>query len=177
MQKALLALLGGCALALPHAALANVQLYGLVDTSIRFSTNENAAGDNKIQMSDGALTGSRWGLRGTEDLGSNLKAWYILESGFAPDAGTSLQGGRLFGRMAVVGLDGEFGKLALGRQYALLHEMVSSYDAMGIANLAIVGYQANYTGLRYDNTIKYIKSFGGLQLAAAYTFGETPGSL
>ncbi|TPQ39768.1 porin [Cupriavidus pinatubonensis] len=154
-----------------------VQLYGLVDTSIRFSTNENASGNSKVQMTDGALTGSRWGLRGTENLGGNVKAWLILESGFAPDAGTSLQGGRLFGRTSVVGLDGDFGKLAVGRQYTLAHEIIGSYDAMGIPNNSIVGYQAAYSGLRYDNTIKYIKSFGGLQVAAAYTFGETPGKI
>ncbi len=178
MNKKLVAWAASCVATLPCGAnAADVQLYGLVDTTIRFSTNENAAGNNKIQMTDGQLTGSRWGLRGTEDLGGNLKAWYILESGFAPDTGTSLQGGRLFGRMSVVGLDGDFGKLAVGRQYTLAHEMIGSYDAMGIPNNGIVGYQAAYTGVRYDNTVKYIKSFGGLQLAAAYTFGEVPGSV
>nr|WP_253912972.1 hypothetical protein [Ralstonia pickettii] len=49
---------------------------------------------------------------------------------------------------------------------------------MAFANNAIVGYQSgNYTGLRYDNTVKYIKSFGGLQVAGAYTFGEVAGSI
>jgi predicted porin len=48
---------------------------------------------------------------------------------------------------------------------------------MAFANNSIVGYQGgNYTGLRYDNTVKYIKSFGGLQLAGAWTFGEAAGS-
>ncbi len=155
-----------------------VTLYGLIDTTIRYSTNEDAAGHGKVQMTDGVLTGSRWGLRGTEDLGSGLKSWFILESGFSPDTGTSQQGGRLFGRTAVVGLEGDFGKLALGRQYTLAHEVLSSYEAMAFANNSIVGYQGgNYTGLRYDNTVKYIKSFGGLQVAGAYTFGEVAGSI
>ncbi|WP_066730727.1 porin [Cupriavidus sp. D384] len=155
-----------------------VTLYGLLDTTIRYSTNEDAAGHGKVQMTDGVLTGSRWGIRGTEDLGNNLKAWFILESGFNPEVGTSQQGGRLFGRTAVVGFDGDYGKLALGRQYTLAHEVLSSYEAMAFANNSIVGYQGgNYTGLRYDNTLKYIKSFGELQVAAAYTFGEVPGSI
>ncbi|QYY27970.1 porin [Cupriavidus pinatubonensis] len=155
-----------------------VTLYGLIDTTIRYSTNEDAAGHGRVQMTDGVLTGSRWGLRGTEDLGSGLKSWFILESGFSPDTGTSQQGGRLFGRTAVVGLEGDFGKLALGRQYTLAHEVLSSYEAMAFANNSIVGYQGgNYTGLRYDNTVKYIKSFGGLQIAGAYTFGEVAGSV
>lgn len=177
MQKKVVALAVGSALGIPCAAHADVLLYGLIDTTIRYSTNENAAGNSKVQMTDGVLTGSRWGIRGTEDLGGNLKAWYILESGFAPDTGVSLQGGRLFGRMSVIGLDGGFGKLAMGRQFTLAHEIISSYEAFGIPNHAIVGFQANYTGVRNDNMVKYIKSFGGLQLAAAYSFGEVPGNL
>ncbi|MGE8367808.1 porin, partial [Cupriavidus sp.] len=156
MKKMLVPLAALGALAQPAFAQSNVTLYGLIDTTIRFTTHANAAGNNKWEMTDGELTGSRWGLRGTEDLGSNMKAFYILESGFSPDNGASLQGGRLFGRTAVVGLDGDYGKLALGRQYTLAHEILSSYEAMAFANNSIVGYQGgNYTGLRYDNTIKY----------------------
>ncbi|AEI80778.1 porin gram-negative type [Cupriavidus necator N-1] len=180
MQKRMIALLALGAGSLPALAQTSggVTLYGLLDTTIRYSTHEDAAGHGRTQMTDGVLTGSRWGLRGTEDIGGGNKAWFILESGFAPDTGTSQQGGRLFGRTAVIGLDGGYGKLAIGRQYTLAHEVLSSYEAMAFANNSIVGYQGgNYTGLRYDNTVKYIKSFNGLQVAAAYTFGEVPGSI
>ncbi|EHP42377.1 RNA-directed DNA polymerase RetA [Cupriavidus basilensis OR16] len=179
MNKKAAALLVLGSAALPaFAQQSGVTLYGLIDTTIRYATHANAAGNSKWEMTDGELTGSRWGLRGTEDLGNNLKAFYILESGFSPDTGSSQQGGRLFGRTAVIGLDGDLGKLALGRQYTLAHEILSSYEAMAFANNSIVGYQGgNYTGLRYDNTIKYIKSFGALQAAAAYTFGEVAGSI
>ncbi|MCY1267687.1 Gram-negative porin [compost metagenome] len=177
MRKTVTALIAIGAAGIPFVARADVTLYGLIDTTIRFSTNENAAGDSKWQMSDGLITGSRWGIRGTEDLGANLKAWYILESGFAPDTGASLQGGRLFGRTAVVGLDGDFGRIVAGRQYTLASDIIGSYDALSVANHGIVGFQGgNYTGLRYDNTVKYIKSFGPLQVAGAYTFGEVAGN-
>lgn len=179
MNKTIITALVLGAASLPAAAQTSggVTLYGLIDTTIRYSTHENAAGNHNLQMTDGVLTGSRWGLRGTEDLGGGTKALFILESGFSPDTGTSQQGGRLFGRTAVVGLEGNYGKLYLGRQYTLAHEVLSSYEAMAFANNSIVGYQGgNYTGLRYDNTVKYIKSFGGLQLAGAWTFGEAAGS-
>ena len=179
MRKTTIAALALGATSLPALAQStgSVTLYGLIDTTIRYSTHENAAGNNKVQMTDGVLTGSRWGLRGTEDLGGGTKALFILESGFAPNTGTSQQGGRLFGRTAVVGLESDYGKLYLGRQYTLAHEVLSSYEAMAFANNSIVGYQGgNYTGLRYDNTVKYIKSFGGLQLAGAWTFGGVAGS-
>ncbi|WP_163068804.1 porin, partial [Acinetobacter baumannii] len=67
-------------------------------------------------------------------LGGGTKAMFILESGFFPDTGGSQQGGRLFGRTAVVGLEGDYGKLYLGRQYTLAHEVLSSYEAMAFAN-------------------------------------------
>lgn len=165
MHKRFIALLALGAGSVPAVAQTSggVTLYGLLDTTIRYSTNEDAAGHSRTQMTDGVLTGSRWGIRGTEDIGGGNKAWFILESGFSPDTGTSQQGGRLFGRTAVVGFDGPYGKLALGRQYTLAHEVLSSYEAMAFANNSIVGYQGgNYTGLRYDNTLKYIKSFDGL---------------
>ena len=109
--------------------------------------------------------------------GGGTKALFILESGFFPDTGGSAgrppvrphRGGRP---------EGGYGKLALGRQYTLAHEVLSStrpWPSPTTPSSATVG--GNYTGLRYDNTIKYIKSFGGLQAAAAYTFGEVPGSL
>lgn len=170
-----LAVLATCCAA--AQAQTDVTLFGLVDTTIRYSTNENAAGDHKIQETDGVLTGSRWGVRGVEDLGGGTKAVVMLESGFAPDTGTSLQGGRLFGRQSYVGLDGGYGKLLLGRQYTIAHDALSSFEAFAFANNAIVGYQGgNYTGLRYDNTIKYAKAFGGVTVNAGYTFGEVAGN-
>ena len=176
MKKKLIAL---AALAACSAAQAqtNVTLYGLVDTTVRYSTNENAAGDNKLQMTDGVLTGSRWGVRGVEDLGGGTKAMVTLESGFAPDSGAMLQGGRLFGRQGYVGLEGDYGRLLLGRQYTIGHDVLASFEAFAFANNAIVGYQGgNYTGLRHDNMLKYSKAMGPLAVSAGYTFGEVAGN-
>ncbi|WP_432261108.1 porin [Cupriavidus sp. TMH.W2] len=168
----------GSAMTMPVLAHASVTLYGLLDNTIRYTTNENAAGNSKVQMGDGVLTGSRWGMHGTEDLGSNTKALFVIESGFAPDTGVSQQGGRLFGRKAYVGLQGEFGTVTLGRQFTVIHEVIASYDAMALASLGIVGFQGGpYTGgVRQDNMIKYTRAFGGLTFAAQHAFGETAGS-
>lgn len=113
----------GSAIAMPSMAQSNVTLYGLLDTTIRYTTNENAAGSGKVQMGDGVLTGSRWGLHGTEDLGGGTKALFVIESGFGPDTGVSQQGGRLFGRKAYLGLQGNFGAVTLGRQFTVMHEV------------------------------------------------------
>lgn len=158
-------------------AQSSVTLYGLIDTSLRYTTHENANGSGKLQMTEGLLTGSRWGLRADEDLGGGRKAFTQLESGFGPDTGTSLQGGRLFGRTALVGLKGDWGTVTLGRQYTVAHDVMSSYESMALANVSIVGYQGgNYTGLRQDNLLKYTYTLGPWQTELGYTFGEVPGA-
>ncbi|KAG1161867.1 hypothetical protein G6F35_019101 [Rhizopus arrhizus] len=68
-------------------------------------------------MNDGIQNGSRFGLRGTEDLGDGLSAVFTLESGFTANNGNRSQGDRLFGRQATVGLSSDqWGLLELGRQ-------------------------------------------------------------
>ncbi|WP_255360123.1 porin [Cupriavidus sp. amp6] len=163
---------------LAHAE-GSVTLFGLVDTTIRYTTNENPSGDRKLQMAEGVLTGSRWGLIGKEELGGNNQAIFVLESGFALDSGQSLQGGRLFGRRVYTGLQGEFGTITLGRQYTVIHEAIAKNDAMALANLALVGFQGgNYTGgVRQDNMLKYTGIFGGFSIAAQHAFGEVAGSV
>ena len=90
--------------ALSAAATAtSVQLYGLIDTGLQY-INNGPGGNSKTGMSTGNLSGSRWGLRGTEDLGDGLSTVFVLENGFDSDNGTTMQGGRLFGRQAYVGL-------------------------------------------------------------------------
>ena len=89
-------------------AQSSVTLYGVVDTNIEYATNLPGAtpgsSGNRVSMQSGGLSGSRWGLRGVEDLGGGLSALFVLESGFASDTGQSQQGSRLFGRQAYVGL-------------------------------------------------------------------------
>ncbi|AXV76790.1 MULTISPECIES: porin [Ralstonia solanacearum species complex] len=180
MKKKLAVLFAtGSAMTTPALAQSNVTLYGLLDSTIRYTTHENAAGSSKVQMGDGVLTGSRWGMRGTEDLGNNTKALFVLESGFAPDTGVSQQGNRLFGRKAYVGLQGDFGAITLGRQFTVIHEVIASYDAMALASLGIVGFQGGpYTGgVRQDNMVKYTGTFGGLTVAAQHALGEAAGSV
>ena len=89
-------------------AQSSVQLYGRVNTSIE----RQKTGDvSTTVMQNNA---SRWGLRGTEDLGSGLKALFVLEGAFQSDTGA--QGGQpgLFGREAWVGVQGNFGRLRMG---------------------------------------------------------------
>ncbi|WP_246184243.1 porin [Paraburkholderia bonniea] len=158
-------------------AQSSVTLYGLLDVTMRYTTNQTTDGKSNLRMADGPLTGSRWGIRGVEDLGGGTKILLVLESGYFLPNGHSLQGRRLFGRSSYVGIQGTAGTLTLGRQYTTMHEMIPTYDAMGLSNYAVVGFQGgNYTGDRQDNMVKYTFTYGGVTLKTQHSFGNVAGS-
>ncbi|MFX7140466.1 porin, partial [Acinetobacter baumannii] len=68
-------------------AQSSVTLYGVADVGIEYLSNvpSPSGGSNLVRMSSGNMSTSRWGLRGTEDLGGGLKALFELESGFTLD--------------------------------------------------------------------------------------------
>lgn len=150
-----------------------VTLYGLIDTGVEHVTNVAATGGGLTRMP--SLTGSlpsRWGLRGTEDLGGGLRTTFVLESGFAPDTGASAQGGRLFGRQAFVGLSGAWGTVSLGRQYTMLFWSLLDSDVL-VPNIYSIGSLDSYIpNPRTDNAIAYRGTFSGLTVGATYSLGR-----
>ena len=102
---------------------------------------------------------------------------FQLESGFDSRNGRSLQGGRLFGRQATVGLlNARWGELRLGRQYnaATRYFLDMLGPAFGGFSLLHTGYGLGMTSAsfpRYDNQIFYqTPSMGGIKAAAGYAF-------
>lgn len=155
------------------SAQSSVTLYGVVDTGVEFVNNVGTAKDNVYRMN--TLTGtvpSRWGIRGTEDLGGGLKSLFVLESGFAPDSGVSNQGGRLFGRQALVGLSGPWGQVALGRQYTMLFWAMLDPDILGPNVYGSGSLDSYLPNTRADNAVSYKGTFGGFTLGATYSFGR-----
>src|SRR5690606_18716325 len=100
-------------------------------------------------MRSGGQSGSRWGLRGSEDIGNGLKVNFRLESGFNSNNGASGQNNRLFGRAAWVGLSGGFGEFRAGRQATVASDFFSSVSPFGAgwSNAAIGkgGFRASDT--------------------------------
>lgn len=64
----------------------DVQLYGLVDAGI--TRVSGLAQGSVTQLASGVMEGSRWGLKGTEDLGGGYKAIFTLENRFEVDTGS-----------------------------------------------------------------------------------------
>jgi len=109
---------------------------------------------------------SRWGLRGTEDLGGGLKSQFVLESGFAPDTGVANFGNRLFGRQAWVGLSGNWGQVAFGRQYTMMFWATLDSDILGPNTFGSGALDPTIPNSRADNAISYKGKFGGLTVGA-----------
>ncbi|WP_090544796.1 porin [Paraburkholderia caballeronis] len=169
--------IGGIALALAgqHAfAQSSVTLYGVADVGIRYLTNSNAQNDGKLFMTNGAITNSRFGVRGTEDLGGGLKAIFDLESGINLQDGSFADSHRLFNRNAYVGLDSRYGTLTLGRQKTpLFDQLANTYDPLTVGNYLENAWLpvALGAGLYADNAVKYNGTFAGLNVEAMYSFG------
>ena len=184
MKKSLIAaaLLG--TFAASAFAAPSVALYGRIDTGLVYTHKnlDNTAGStDTFSMDSGVTTGSRWGLKGSEDIG-NAKVGFVLESGFNSDDGTSGQNNRLFGREAQVNISGAYGTLYAGRLASIASDS-GSIGYLGDVSafpsaFGIVGTQKGSTGTaydRYDNSLAYqTPTFGGLQGAIMYSFkGDT----
>ncbi|WP_144113352.1 porin [Paraburkholderia sp. BCC1886] len=166
-------------------AQSSVTLYGLIDAGISYVNNSKTATghDNLVKYDDGVAQGSRWGLRGTEDLGGGLKALFVLENGFNSGTGALGQGGALFGRQAYVGLSqNNVGSLTFGRQYSFSTDYLGGTYANGGQTVAgNYAYHINdvdqLTSSRINNAVKFSSAnFSGLTFGVLYGFSNQAGA-
>lgn len=148
-------------------------LYGTIDTGVEYLNNIGT--EKKSTLRVPGITGtqpSRWGLRGSEDLGGGLKAQFALENGFLPDAGVTSQGGRMFGREANVAIAGSWGTVTLGRQYTMLSYAVRDANITGTNIYGSGSLDSYIPNARADNSVGYLGRFGGFTVGATYSFGR-----
>jgi predicted porin len=194
MKKTLVAL---AALASMSAfAQSSVTLYGIGDVWFgQTSAGVGAAKLSQTVINSGGLNGSRFGLRGTEDLGGGLSANFQFENGFSLDSGATsttnagvitnraiaapATSAAIFARQAYIGLNGGFGNVRLGRQYSSYDELRGGTDTLGHTSFsATAGSGAwdtvgnNYT-FRVNNMVRYeTPNMGGLVANISYGLGE-----
>ncbi|MFT5588603.1 MAG: putative porin [Bradyrhizobium sp.] len=173
MKKSLLVLAIFGAFAGVASAQSSITTYGIVDMGI--TREMGGAAGSVTKLANGVQSGTRLGFKGTEDLGSGLKAMFQLETGIAADTGGFSQGGLAFGRQAWVGLNGGFGTVSMGRQYNPLFTALDEVDPFGTGlagsstNLFIIG------ATRVNNSLKFVApEMGGITAEAIYGFGEKP---
>ena len=182
MKKSLIAL---AVLATTGAAFAqsSVTMYGRIDLSVgsidqTSGTFLNSGNDNSGVFS-GALTTSRYGFRGTEDLGGGLKGNFVLETAVKADTGAQGNSARFFDRAAWLGLAGGFGEVNIGKNWTALDDIYgagnSGFDGSRLAISNVVWESAGYADIP-NSTIKYVSpSFGGFSGAASYSLDQTIG--
>ena len=164
------------------ACAADVTLYGVVDTGLLYQSNKvttdghEFADDKTFGLESGVSSASRFGLKGTEDLGNGLKVGFKLENGFNADDGSLGNGGRLFGREASLTVSGDFGALSMGRMGGIggaagTYDVVfATADAFDGGDNAILGLQSSD---RFDNMITYqTPKFAGVQGTFQYSFKQ-----
>ena len=160
LTTALLASFAGAA----HAQ-SSVTLYGIVDAGVSYvnhSKNATGGSSNLFKYDDGVAQGSRWGLRGTEDLGGGLKAIFVLENGFNSGTGAAGQGGALFGRQYSFSTD------VLGSLYSTGGNTVSGNWAYHFNDID------QLTSSRINNSVKFQSvNISGFTFGGLYGFSNT----
>jgi predicted porin len=185
MKKSALALAVLAALSLNTTAHAqsqtNVQVYGLIDAGVEYVTHAGANGGSLTRVVSGGKNTSRWGFRGTEDLGGGLKAVFNLEGGILMDTGAA--DGNLFKRQANVGLEGGFGRVVIGRSFTTTYDLVIKFDPLGFAPNYSWATTGGATGpskygmtTGFDNLIKYTGHTGAFTYGATVGLGEQAGN-
>lgn len=164
------------------ALAADVQLYGIVDEGLAYShVDLDGAADatDKFSMNSGMQSGSRFGFKGTEDLGNGLTVGFVLENGFTADDGAD--NSTLFDREASLFIEGGFGKLAMGK-IGSINCGTSSWAQIGVLSAFGSSNWGGYsnqigstasTGGVMDNTIAYQSpTFAGFTVFAQYSMGD-----
>lgn len=219
-KKIIVAAILGSLVGVAHADDGDsVTLYGILDVAVgvvEHSPNGNAlfpATVNPVSkvstkfnqpvygMFNGGISDSRWGIRGTENLGGGLHAFFDLESGINVQSGAlnnaagaiagannsvgaaSALSGQLFNRGAYVGLkQDEYGSVAFGRSTTLGFDAIATYDPLFAAQLfSPIGFSGSYSaggiteGSRTDNNIKYTNHLGPVNVGLSYSLGGVAG--
>jgi len=176
MKKTLLAaaLLAGFAGA--ASAQSSVTLYGVVDIGVlsqTIKTGDNDPGGNETSnqtgMASGQQAGSRWGLKGVEDLGNGLSANFVYESSVTANTGASSG----FTRQSTLGLASKsWGSFDLGRRTTPGTVAFSGIDPFGSGfGTAALDSSMGMVFSRNSNMLMYTSpNFNGFSGAIGYSF-------
>ncbi|QNA88481.1 porin [Massilia sp. Dwa41.01b] len=154
-------------------AQTNVTLYGIMDAAVAVEDTDVPGEGRRTVINSGNQSSSRLGFRGTEELGNGLKAIFNIEAGVSIDTGAA--DSALFGRRSIVGLQGSFGQVTVGREYSPIASVAAATDVFGQgfygSNLS--AFTANRLTRRLSNSVNFKSApMAGFSLLAAYSAGE-----
>jgi predicted porin len=178
------AIVGGA----PAFAQSSVTLYGIVDNGLAYQSSSTSLGSTSgghsvVKMTPGVWAGSRFGLKGAEDLGGGTKAIFQLESGFNSGTGAQQYTNAMFGRLAYVGVTNPtYGTFTAGRQYASYYQLLSPYSPTTWITGFYGAHPGDIDGLdtiyRANNTLEYTSpKLYGVTVSGSYSLGGVAGSV
>jgi predicted porin len=192
-------------------AQSSVTLYGTLDSGLLYQSTSasyaaapflpnskiNGNAGHVVQLKDGGIYSSIFGLKGTEDLGGGYAANFKLQGAFNSSNGQSGKADTptatsLFTQVTTVGVSSPFGKIDFGRQFAPMAYAMAETDVRNAQYFGSVltawltmntmsGWAGSNTngqiGALYDdNAIVYNSpSFYGVSAALEYAPGGVPG--
>ncbi|MEF9995859.1 MAG: porin [Burkholderiaceae bacterium] len=164
-----LSLLAACAGTAAAQSTSKVEIYGRINTSVEVQKTTGQA--STVGLVNDA---SRWGIKGSEDLGQGMSAFFQLESGFESDTGKLSNNGGIFNREAFMGLGTKLGTVRFGRITSPVYFASADYISLhnhdtGNSSDALFGFAA--TGVNNNNSVTYkTPSFAGGDIEVAYSF-------
>jgi predicted porin len=180
MKKKLIVAAATASFAIAAHAQSSVTLYGVLDAGITYTSN--VGGHSNWQQTSGGIDQSRFGLRGSEDLGGGLKAIFTLESGFNLGNGRFANNNGLFNRQAFVGLSSNYGTVTLGRQYDAEQDFLAPLTATGSWGGTSFAHFGNFDNLNtnggaaVNNSIKFTSAnYYGFTFGGTYGFSNQAG--
>jgi general bacterial porin, GBP family len=182
MKKSLIALALGSVFAVSAQAQSSVTLYGLIDTGLVYTNNQQ--GHSAWQLNTSSTQNTVFGLKGTEDLGGGLKTVFKLEQGFLLNNGTQAFSGDGFGSQAWVGLQSDpYGTLTFGRQFDVMNDLVGPLTAGSNTwggNIAAHPFENDNLAadsVVVNNTVKYTSpTWYGVTGETMYSFSNKAGN-
>jgi predicted porin len=145
-------------------AQSNVTIYGIADLVVHKDKGAS------MQMTNGGVSASRWGITGAEDLGGGLKASFKFEQGLSLENGSTGAG---FNREASLGLSGGFGMVKFGHFSTAFDTNEGAGFAAFYSVLNPAWEWTTYSNARHDNGIYYASpEFGGFSVDASVNLEE-----
>ena len=184
MKKTLVALAAMTAMC---ASATSLTLYGVVDTGLAYNSIDwdgykglEGQGGDSFGMQSGQRSGSRWGMKGVEDLGNGLQVGFVLENGFSSDTGAVSDKDHFFNRESSLYLEGNFGKFGMGRLSTFANDAGStgiggyfSSFGTGWGDVGVQNYMQAYRPTRMDNVVYYKSpNFAGAEVWVMYGMGS-----
>ncbi|MFM0397415.1 porin [Paraburkholderia phytofirmans] len=151
-----------CASASPALAQSTVTLYGVLDNG--FVYQSSGGSNSAIRAVPGGLFATRYGLKGSEDIGGGLHVNFQLEQAFSGQTGAATDPTKAFNRLAFVGMSGGFGEVRFGLQNSPQYDVLqAAMDPSWVKSIASPMNNFNGLIIRANNAISYYTpTFGGL---------------